>query len=176
LYIFHDDGIIIIKESDVTLKKLKIYLDTSLISHLEANDTPDKMASTLELWKEIKQNKYDVYISDMVVSELFDCQEPKRSTMFRYLAEIDYTELVLSDETKELADKYINEGIIPMKNKEDAMHIAVASINVCDIIVSWNFKHMVKFKTIRGVNAMNKYMGYSNEIEILSPDSIIEEE
>ena len=157
------------------MKKLKIYLDTSLISHLEAYDALDKMASTLKLWDEIKEDKYEVFISEIVISELTDCPEPKRTLMLGFLNHINYIELSLNEEVEILADKYIMEGIVPSKNKDDAMHISIASINGCDVIVSWNFKHMVRFKTIRGVNAMNKYMGYSNEIEIVSPDSIIEE-
>lgn len=46
------------------MKKLKIYLDTSVISHLKQGDAPDKTADTLKLWEDIKQGKYDVYLSE----------------------------------------------------------------------------------------------------------------
>ncbi len=95
------------------MKKLKIYLDTSLISHLDAYDTLDKMSSTLKLWDEIKEGKYDVFISEIVISELTDCPEPKRSLMFGFLNNINYIELSLNDEVEILADKYIIEGIVP---------------------------------------------------------------
>ena len=59
------------------MKKLKIYLDTSVISHLHQDDVPEKMADTLKLWDEIKQEKYDVYLSDTTLEEIRKCSQPK---------------------------------------------------------------------------------------------------
>ena len=61
------------------MKKLKIYLDTSVISHLQAGDVPDRMSKTLEFWSCIEQGEYGVYISDLVVAEIEECPEPKKS-------------------------------------------------------------------------------------------------
>ena len=55
---------------------------------------------------------------------------------------------------------------------DDAYHLAVATIYNCDVVASWNFQHMVKYKTIIGVNGVNKMLGYK-EIEILTPESMI---
>ena len=66
-------------------------------------------------------------------------------------------------------------GIIPAKYQDDAFHIALASVLDCNAIVSWNFTHMVKLKTIIGVNSINLGLGYK-EIEIVSPMSIVREE
>lgn len=51
------------------MRKLKIYLDTSVISHLDAPDTPEKMADTLKLWEGIKRGEYEVYVSYMTIDE-----------------------------------------------------------------------------------------------------------
>jgi predicted nucleic acid-binding protein len=61
------------------MKKLKIYLDTSVISHLQADDVPDKKAKTLQFWRFIEQGEYGVYISDLVAAEIEECPEPKKS-------------------------------------------------------------------------------------------------
>jgi len=95
--------------------------------------------------------------------------------LYEYLKEIHINEVALNDEVETLAHEYIEQGIIPLKYEDDATHIAAATIYHCNAIVSWNFKHMVKLKTIIGVNGINKLMGYT-DIEILSPDSIIGEE
>jgi predicted nucleic acid-binding protein len=63
------------------LKKQKIYLDTSVVSHLESPDRPDWMADTLKLWELIKKGVYEVYISNTTIAEINDCNEPKRSFM-----------------------------------------------------------------------------------------------
>ena len=76
-------------------------------------------------------------------------------------------------ETEELAERYIKEGIIPEKYRSDALHIAVSVINGIDVIVSWNFEHIVKFKTRVMVDGVNKLLGY-HEIEICSPEEVVE--
>lgn len=72
------------------MKKLKLYLDTSVISHLKQDDVPYKMADTLQLWEEIKVGLYEVVISDVVFDEINQCSEPKRSILYDYIAMIDF--------------------------------------------------------------------------------------
>jgi len=72
-----------------------------------------------------------------------------------------------------LAREYIEKGIIPAKYEDDAFHIAVASVNDLDAIVSWNFTHIVKLKTKREVSGINALMGYK-PIEICSPQEVVE--
>ena len=157
------------------MKKLKIYLDTSVISHLQVDDVPEKMDSTLKFWQEIKQEKYDIILSSLVLDEVGKCPEPKLSKLIEYLREIKFANIEITEDIEILAQKYIDEKIIPEKYDDDAVHIAAATINNCEVILSWNFKHMVKYKTIIGVNGINKYMGY-RELEIMTPESIIWEE
>ncbi|MDR2601049.1 MAG: hypothetical protein LBC53_01150 [Spirochaetaceae bacterium] len=81
-----------------------------------------------------------------------------------------------ADEIAEkLADKYVAEGIIPPKYKTDGIHIAMATINDLDIIVSYNFQHIVKLKTIIGTESINLREGYKR-IGIYSPTEVIENE
>ena len=139
------------------MKKLKIYLDTSVISHLKATDAPEKMESTLKFWEELTQEKFDIVISNLVLEEVGNCSEPKLSKLLDYLQKISFVNIDITEEIEVLAQKYIDERIIPSKYNDDALHIAAASANNCEIILSWNFKHMVKYKTIIGVNGINKY-------------------
>jgi len=157
------------------MRKFKIYIDTSVISNLYADDAPMLMEYSLKLWEVIKQDLYDVVISGLALYEIRKCSEPKLSVLAEYLDEINFEEAELNDEINVLAEKYITDGIIPQKYYDDALHIAAATILGCDAIVSWNFKHMVKLKTIIGVNRINRYLGY-HEIEIITPMSMVEEE
>ena len=133
------------------------------------------MEYSLKLWDEIKEGLYNVYISDLVIAEIDACPEPKRSSLKRYLDEIEYTEGAVNEEIVSLAEQYVMAGIIPAKYEDDALHIAMATIFDCSAIVSWNFTHIVKLKTIIGVNGINLGLGF-REIEIVSPMSIVEEE
>jgi predicted nucleic acid-binding protein len=157
------------------MKKLKIYIDTSVISHLQAGDTPDRMAKTHKFWDNLDDKEYEFYISELVMAEINNCPEPKRSYLESSLKQAPLSLLELDDEVFELAEKYIDEGIFPIKYRDDAIHVALASVYNCNVIVSWNFKHMVKIRTILGVNGINKLMGYL-EIEIVTPEFITEEE
>lgn len=154
------------------MKKTKIYLDSSVISHLKQDDVPEKMNDTLALWKTIKQGWYDAVISDLVLREIGNCGEPKRSILYDYLSEINYKRLSSDDETENLANEFIKQKILTPKSKDDSLHIAIAVINNCDIIVSWNFKHLVNVKTINGVRAVNLLNGY-RVIDIYSPTVLI---
>ena len=155
------------------MKKLKIYLDTSVISHLDAPDVPDREADTKRLWERVKAGEFEVFISPVDVLELDACPEPKRSALAKWLQSIPYTLLQQTDEVLELAAQYLKAGILPKKSTRDRLHIAYACVYNCDMIVSWNFEHMVNYKTISGVKGANALAGYK-EMPIYSPTMLIE--
>jgi len=86
---------------------------------------------------------------------------------------IDYVEI--SDESLILADKYIAEKVVGKTSREDCIHIALATLNRADVLVSWNFKHIVNLTRIRGYNSVNLKTGYPS-IEIRSPKELIQYE
>jgi len=133
------------------------------------------MVDTVRLWRELANGKYDIYISDIVTNEVQQCPEPKRSQMLEKIRQIELILLQETNEVKELAAEYIKGGVLKEKSYDDCLHISYAVIHQCDAIVSWNFKHLVNFKTIdkvKIVNAINRY----KEISIISPTMLVEEE
>jgi predicted nucleic acid-binding protein len=155
------------------VKKLRIYLDTSVISHLDARDVPDKEADTKRLWEDIKAGKYEVVLSDVVYDEVERCAEPKRTFMLSRIAEIDSLHAIRDDEADHMSELYFEIGGIPPKSKEDALHIAIATVNDCSVILSWNFKHIVNLRAMKAVTAVNLREGYI-PIHILSPSMLLE--
>ncbi len=155
------------------MKKLKIYLDTSVISHLDASDALREQTDTRKLWDEIIAGQYDACISPVVMLELDACSEPKRSALLKHLGNIIYVELDETEEVLELAKRYFESNILPKKSERDRQHIAYACVYNCDMIVSWNFKHLVNYKTISGVKGVNALAGY-REMPIFSPTMLIE--
>lgn len=67
---------------------------------------------------------------------------------------------------------YLSAGVVGPANEDDAMHVAIATVNNCDLIVSWNFRHIVHFDKIRGYNAVNIREGYKT-ISIHSPSEVV---
>lgn len=157
------------------IEKLKIYLDTSVISYLLQEDVPDKMDNTIQLWQLFKEDKYDIYISNVTLEEIAECPEPKRSQLFLYLDEISYTVIEVTENMLSVAEQLITMKILPPKCYDDCQHIAAAVEYGCDCIVSWNFKHIVNIRTIRGVRAITNLKGYK-PIEILNPTVLLESE
>jgi len=77
-----------------------------------------------------------------------------------------------SDEAKRLAELYIAAGVVPKWCWTDARHIAVATLSEVDVLVSWNFKHIVNLQRIRGYNAVNTGVGYQ-QLEIRTPREVV---
>jgi predicted nucleic acid-binding protein len=154
------------------MRKLKIYLETSVISHLDQQDVPDKMNDTLILWEEIKAGKYDVFLSERVISEIMDSNEQKMSCMLEYISQIDYVVLEADNNVMEYAKTLTSESIMTENHFDDCLHIAYAVVNDCDMILSWNFRHIVRAKTINGVRYISSLLGY-RDIGIYAPSMII---
>lgn len=157
-------------------RKISIYLDTSVISHLEQEDAPEKMHDTRVLWNQFISHpeKYDIVISDVTLREVSDAPEPKRTQFLEHLAEINYTNVEITSEIVDLANKIIELHILSPKSFDDCQHIAAAVTHECDYIASWNFKHIVNIRTINGVRAITSLEGYK-EIDIVSPPFLIDE-
>ena len=154
---------------------MKVYLDTSVISHLMQEDVPDKMADTRKLWQMFQQGVYEVCLSTVTLQEIDDCYEPKRSGLLNYLNQIEYETYDVTKEALDVAHQIIDMGVLTNKSFDDCQHIGVAVVNNCDCIISWNFKHIVNIKTIRGVKAITNLEGYK-PIEIWSPSVLLESE
>jgi len=157
------------------MRVYKIYLETTIFNFYFADDAPDKRADTLRLFEEIKQGKYEPYTSDHVVEELLQAPEPRRSEAMDLITRYNVTVLPENQEEQRLAAIYIAEGIIPKKHEKDALHIASTTVNRLDFIVSFNFKHIVKMKTITMTEAVNQRERY-HRIGIYSPTEVIEYE
>jgi hypothetical protein len=157
------------------MKTPKVYLETTIFNFFYADDAPEKRDDTLKLFKEIQAGKYLPYTSDYVLREIEKTAEPKRRQMLDLITHYNIFSLPASDEAKNLADIYIAENIIPEKYSADGLHIATATVNDLDFIVSFNFKHIVKRKTITMTEVINLREGY-RRIGIFSPTEVIENE
>jgi len=155
------------------MQKPKIYLETSIFNFVFADDAPEKKADTLKLFEEIKAGRYEVYASEYVIAEIERDKTDKRGKMLREVVKCGAGIIPKSDEIDSLAEIYVKEGIIPLKHREDAEHIAATSVHGLDFIVSWNFQHIVKRKTLIMTEAINILRGYK-KIGIFSPTEVIE--
>lgn len=157
------------------MKKLKIYLDTSIINFAIADDINEEdRRATQELCEAINTGEYEGFISEVVLREIAETpSEERHSELRNYLGRLEIEEpFKLNEEIVTLAEKYISEGVIPTSHRDDALHVAIATVNNLDILATWNFKHLVKYTTRIKVSALNTFMGYKT-IDICTPREVI---
>ena len=155
--------------------KQKIYVETTLFNFFIDEDKGDAHIDTVKLFKEIASDKYEAYTSDYVIDELERAPDEKRNKMINLITEYGIKVLESDIAASKLADLYIEQGIIPIKYRNDGLHIAIATVNGLDMIISMNFEHIVKRKTIKMTGAINILNNY-HAIEIYSPMEVVESE
>ena len=159
------------------MKKLKVYLDTSIVSFLYADDEPEKKALTVEFFESYLE-KYDVAISQVVTLELGKTNDMElREQLLGAVKKYSLPMIVLAasedDEVSVLADEYLRAGVIPASKPEDALHLAIASVLEYDVLLSWNFRHLANIRKQVQVNAVNTGAGYLHPLSLLSPMEVM---
>lgn len=151
--------------------KQRIYIDTSVMGGYY--DTEFDMA-THKLFERIADREFDVYFSEVNEAELINAPQPVKEV--RNLIPPDcFHYIEMTDDTKELALLYIKEKALGKASRNDAYHIALASVNRIDCLISWNFKHIVNYDKIKMFNAVNMRLGYPL-IDIRSPLEFLRDE
>ena len=149
-------------------KKLNLYIDTSVIGGYF--DVEFEKETKL-LFQSILNNEFHVIYSTVTEDELINAPE-KVKELLNLIPNENKTRIDLTEEAVMLGDTYIAENVVGKTSREDCFHIALATIFKADILVSWNFKHIVNVLKIRGYNAVNIKLGYS-PIDIRSPKEIV---
>jgi predicted nucleic acid-binding protein len=151
-----------------------IYLETTIFNFPFADDAPQYRADTLRLFAEIKAGKFRPFTSEYVLDELEDTQDSEKlKNMKALIADHKVEVLTGNDETMRLARQYISAGVIPEKYSTDAIHIASATVSGLDYIVSLNFRHIVKHKTIFETEVINTREGFKR-VFIHTPAEVID--
>ncbi len=146
----------------------KIYIDTSVIGGRLDNEFSTWSKT---LFDEFCSGIKIAVVSDLTLRELEEAPEEVRHSLADLPSEaIEY--VFLSDEAISLANTYISHGAVTEKHLIDAQHIAIATIEHVDVLVSWNFKHIVNLDRIRKFNAVNLMQGY-HLLEIRTPLEVL---
>ena len=147
--------------------KPRIYTDTSVLGGCEDEEFREHSRRLLESFR---RGELTMVVSEVTVRELEAAPERVRSVVESVPAAHIET-LALSRESEELAAAYIEDGAIGGRMRADALHIALATVARVDVLVSWNFKHIVNLKRIHAYNAVNLKRGYPL-LEIRTPREV----
>jgi hypothetical protein len=146
---------------------MRIYADTSVFGGM----FDEKFCEpTKQFFSEIDAGRFIIVTSAIVEAEIEPAPEKIRDLFVKYMAVAEIAEI--TQEMLTLRQQYINASVVTPKSAEDALHVAIATITQCNLIVSWNFKHIVHFDKIPKYNAVNTLNGYG-QIGIYFPLEII---
>ena len=150
------------------MKKQRIYFDTSVFGGYFDKEFED---FTKPLFKRINNGEFKVLLSAVLQRELESA--PEKIVKLITNLKSDFTEFLdENEEAVDLATEYIIEKVVGQTSYADCLHITLATINRADLLVSWNFKHIVNIERIRGYNSVNIKNGYK-QLEIRSPRELM---
>ena len=147
----------------------RIYIDTSVVGGYFDEEFKE---ATIALFERLKNSEVIFIVSDLLDLELINAPKNVRELLFEFSAD-KFERVELTEEAVQLADRYIEEKVVGRTSLEDCRHIALATVSKVDVLASWNFKHIVNLKRIKGYNSVNLKFGYQM-IEIRSPRDLIE--
>lgn len=110
------------------MTKLRLYLDTSVPSFLFADDSPERKEITQKFWDLLGLGVYDVYVSEVLLREINDARQPLRRELISTIAALVPEIVYINPEIVMLADKYVEEQIIPLHFQDDALHICSGNL------------------------------------------------
>jgi predicted nucleic acid-binding protein len=147
---------------------MKVYTDTSVIGGCFDDEFKEWSNA---LFQEFVSGIKQIMLSDLTLQELELAREEVREKVIE-IPEQHKVGIGITDEAIHLAETYITEGALTNKSYNDALHIALATLNNSDVLASWNFKHIVNLDRIRLYNSINLKLGY-RMIEIRTPREIL---
>ncbi len=144
--------------------KQRLYIDTSVFGGFFDEEFSE---FTKPLFTRFQNGDFILLFSTITQEELSFAPENVKSLVKSMKIEI--TEFIeTTEEAVDLAAQYIAEKVVGQTSFDDCLHIALATINRADFLLSWNFKHIVNIQRIQGYNSINIKNGYK-QLEIRSP-------
>ncbi len=138
------------------MRRLRVYADTSVFGG--CFDTEFERDSRT-FFREAAAGRFRLVLSELTLRELAQAPAHVRGVLPQLPPqEVEFLEA--SDEIRQLRNAYLQAGILTPASASDAEHIAAATVAGVDLLVSWNFRHIVHYDRIRGVAAVNLLQGY----------------
>ena len=152
------------------MHKIRVYADTSVFGGTQDKEFNE---NSLKFFSKVENGEFLLLLSTETLRELSGAPEEVKTVLLN-LPEGSIEEVPIDYEVRDLANEYIAAKVIGPSSLSDALHVAAATVAGADLIISWNFKHIVSFNRIRGYNSVNIRFGYRT-MTILSPKEVSDE-
>ncbi|MCA9413923.1 MAG: PIN domain protein [Candidatus Omnitrophica bacterium] len=148
---------------------MRIYVDASVVGGCEDIEFSQ---DSIALWRHFIEGVHTLMLSAHTLRELEGAPSGVRDHLLKVPIE---HQIVLEDseDAAELAEAYLEHGVVGPGSKADALHVALATLGHASVLVSWNFKHIVNLGRIRQFNAVNVSFGYGI-LEIRTPKEVLD--
>ncbi len=150
------------------MRRIRVYVDNSVISGTQDEEFAEE---SRRFFERVREGTYLLLVSDVTYDEVEGAPAGARQVL-EDVPEDAIEEIEVDDEVRELAEAYIAAGALTERRMYDALHVAAASVADADLILSWNFEHMVNYERIRKFNAVNLLNGY-RALDIRSPREVV---
>jgi hypothetical protein len=150
------------------MKRLRVYADTSVLGGCFDDEFAEFSVALLDT---VRRGEMTLLVSDLLVDEILNAPAQVKE-VFESLPAAGIEQILTGPESERLRDQYLAANVVGSASQDDAHHVALATIARADMIVSWNFRHIVHFEKMRGFNAVNLREGYQ-PIEIHSPREVV---
>lgn len=153
------------------MKKMRLYLDTSVFGGYYDDEFKE---FTRPLFERIAKSEFEILYSNITENELSNAPISVKS-LVNSIPQKNTVYIESNEESIQLANRYIKDGVVGKTSFVDCLHIALATIHNANILVSWNFKHIVNVVRILGYNSVNLTESYK-QLDIRSPRELLEHE
>ncbi len=157
------------------MKKVNLYLETSVWSYYYADDAEAQLKDTQLLFGRIDEHKYNIFISLAVIREINKTKGDKKIKLQELIHKYKPNVLEETVDIYKLANKYIKTSALSPNSYDDSLHVAMTTIYNLDILVSWNYRHLTNNNSKNKINLTNIRSGY-RPILILNPLEVVKYE
>jgi len=154
------------------MHKLSVYVETSVWSQAFGESAPDLRRATEQFFDEARDGRYDLFISDVVTDEIGRAPAEKAERLQGLVTELDPVFLELDEESLLLSQEFLRVGAVPPSKVDDARHVAVATTNNLDVLVSWNYRHLVNVRRRELFHDVAVANGYYRSLQIVTPPEV----
>jgi hypothetical protein len=152
----------------VSINKIRVYVDTSVFGGTEDDEFAE---ASRKFFERVRHGDFIILLSAMTLQELAFAPKGVQD-LLNGLDPSMVEDIPLDSQVRQLAQAYIDAGVLGQKWEGDCLHVAAATIAGAELILSWNFKHIVNYNRIRGFNGVNVGLGYRS-MTILSPLEVV---
>jgi hypothetical protein len=151
-----------------------VYIETSVWGMTAKGQNPALRAPSLEFLRRCASGDFIPYISNVVLDEIDEAPEAIQADVARHVSDVRPTLLALPKEANLLANRFIQESILPSRRRADGLHVACAIIHGIELVVSWNYRHIANQSKADAFRAVALLVGWPAKFEIHTPFEVLQ--